>query len=404
MIHIILSCFFVITIAYALKMERCKYGTPSSPLYLVLISNFGIIILYILTYKWLGFHSLRWTTVYILLRGIFLFAIISLLYTSFKNTYKLIRKKELKYINETVGYFCKIVSILTIIYMLYRMTQLGLYNIMNNDDIASSFGGIGVGGHVLVLQTFLLAHILGRKFEFKNLPIIVLLFFCLFLYNVKAWIIIPCLIGWFIHRDLYKRKLNPIWLIIIPLIVFAIFTISYFISLGWDYDNMPYIWAHFCKYIYAGIGGLNEAVIQDFPVGKTPFVGFPSFINLLFSIHDKQWYQFDHMVINDLNGEYTNVLSLFGATYYINGPIIGSIYIIIIAVISYVLYNFRIKTNNYWYYLAYYMWASGLILSFFSNYYKLLNTWELTFYAFLAGLLYSISGKRNRNLIKHRNI
>lgn len=398
MMELYISILFIIVILFALRLERKKYGTPSSPLTLVLVANIGVLILYFITYKWLGFHELKWTTVYIILRGIFLFAIVSILFSSARIK-ACNQVAKIQFVKEDIGVMCKVISFMTIFYMLYKVMQLGVSNIISDEDISDSFGGGGIGGHVLVLQTFLLTHILGRKFRVSNLPILLLFFFCLFMYNVKAWIIIPCLIGWYIHRDLYGVKINPIWFAIIPLLVFLIFTTSYFISLGWDLNNMSYIWAHFCKYIFAGIGGLNEAVTQNYPVGGTPLAGLPSFINLLFSIKAKSLYQFDYMVINDISGEYTNVLSLFGTTYYINGPIVGTIYVLVLAIISYILYNYRLNTNNYWFYLSYYMWASGLILSFFGNYYKLLNTWELTIFGFIVGI-YHMSKKGSYYLKK----
>ena len=386
--EVLLSLIYVAFIILALIEEKRKYGCPSSPLYLVVVFNSAVLSLYYVTQDWLGFEHLIWRTPYIILRGCFFFSLVSLFFTHLNTSNTKYKQLQLNFVRETPGRKMLILAFITVVFMTIRIFAYGVSNILEDEDTASSFGGNGLGGHVLVLQIFLTTHILGRKFELRNLFVIAPLFLCLFLYNVKAWIIIPLLIGWFIHRDLRKVTINPLWYIVIPVLIFAIFTISYMLTLGFDIDNMSFIWAHFCKYIYAGIGGLNVALRDHYPIGTTPTAGLPSFISLIFGLNSRTPSVYDNIVINYETTEWTNVLSLFGTTYLINGSFVGILYIISLAIISYVLYNKRLNTNNYWFYLAYYLWASGLILSFFSNYYKLLNIWEMTTYSFIIGWWY----------------
>lgn len=387
--NLLLIILFLIVVILALKREKKVMGAPSSPLLLVVSSNLAILVLYFLTAKPLGFHALILPTVVILLYGCFIFSIVSLFVISGAARYKQSHNQvTLQYVDDYPNKGLIIIAFITVFYMLLRMTTIGISNIIEDEESAELFGAGGLSGHILVFQVLLATHLIGRKMTIPSLLAICGLIFCLFIYNVKAWVIIPFLLGWFIRRDLMGMKINPIVLLLVPVGAFAIFVVSYMMTLGWDAENMNYIWAHFCKYLFAGVGGLNESLSQHFPIGQSVFYGTPSFIRLFIPINIITPSQYDFVVINDLNGEYTNVFSLFGGAYLFNGLFWGSMYIFIIAVISYLLYKKRLKTRNYWFYLSYYFWSAGLILSFFGNYYTLLNVWELTAEAFLIGIWY----------------
>ena len=386
----LLILFFSIVIIVALRREKKVIGTPSSPLVLVTGFNLGVLALYFFTSHVLGFHSLVTSTLVVLLYGCFIFALVSLFFSSgIKPRRVNAIQHKLLYVEDYPSKVVLLISFVTILFMVIKMRAIGISDIIEDEDSAALFGSGGLSGHILVLQVFLATHLIGRKFTKLSFLVVVGLVFCLFIYNVKAWVIIPFLLGWFIRRDLMGMKVNPLVLLLVPVGSLAVFIVSYMMTLGWELENMNYIWAHFCKYVYAGIGGMNEALAQSYPIGRAPLYGLPSFIRLFFPVNIVTPSEYGYVVINDLNGEYTNVFSLFGGAYLFNGLMMGTLYILIIAVISYQLYRKRLKTDNYWYYLSYYFWSSGLILSFFGNYYTLLNVWELTAEAFIVGMLCS---------------
>lgn len=400
MMDLLLITISLVVVILALKQEKKVMNAPSSPLFLVTGFNMAILVLYFITSNWLGFHPLVFRTLTILLCGCFVFAIVSLFISS-----GLIGKRKrrdspkLKYVDEYPSRTAIVLSIITIIFMVIKMTAIGVYNIIEDGDSAALFGAGGLSGHVLVLQIFLATHLIGRKFTIWSIVSTIGLIFCLFIYNVKAWIIIPFLLGWFIRRDLMGMKVDPLVLLLVPAGSLGVFMLSYMMTLGWNMDNMNFIWAHFCKYVYAGIGGLNEALSQNYPVGNAPFYGTPTFISIFFPIKVVIPSVYDYVVINDMNGEYTNVFSLFGGAYLFNGLLYGTLYIVIIALISYWLYVKRLRTENYWYYLSYYFWSSGLILSFFGNYYTLLNVWELSVEAFIVGVYFQRKTRTSHTVI-----
>ena len=395
--YILVFLFIPIVIA-ALKREK-KIGAPSSPLSNVVIFNVGVFMLYYITAKPLGFHPLLFKTLTILLYGCFIFACVSFLYTSrYRIIMANIRCQKLRYVSDYPSNKLIFFSYLTIVFMVMKMMSLGISNVIQDEDSAALFGAGGLNGHILVLQVLLASHFIGRKINLMSLLAICGMIFCLFIYNVKVWVIIPFLLGWFMRRDLLGMKVNIIVLLLVPIGIFVLFSISYLIVLGWDLEHMNFIWAHFCKYIYAGIGGLNEALTLNYPVGTTPWFGLPPFLQIIFPVNLSVPDVYSYVIINDINEEWTNVYSLFGGAYLFNGIIMGTIYLLIVAYVSYYLYKKRLNTANYWFYLAYYLWSSGLILSFFGNYYTLLNIWELTAEAYLIGLWYSVSNSKKNNL------
>ncbi len=394
----IISIIFVLVILEALMYERKRCKAPSSPLMLVVVSNIGVLVLYLLTQKWLGFHAITFKTVFILLYGCFIFAMVSLFFNS--NRRKVFVQRELWNMPDMPNRLLVITSLLTIAYMFLKISAIGMNNVIDDEDAQEQLGGGGLSGHVLVIQIFLLTHLLGLKFSYKNLLLIIGLFICLLLYQVKVWILAPVFVGIFLHRDLRGAKFKLWQLALIPVIVFAIFVGTYSLSLGWDMGNMEFLWAHFCGYVFAGIGGLNEAVLQHLPEGLTPLYGLPSFITIPFSLKIVINDAFGILYINDLTNSWSNVFSLFGSCWYLNGFFVGSIYMLVIAGVSYYLYNIRIRSTNYWYYLAYYMWSIGLILSFYGNYYTLLSVYELTLWAILVGYF----SKRKKTNLKSQGV
>ena len=385
--NFVLDIIFLLVIFLALVREKTIIGKPSSPLNLMIVFNMGVLGLYYITAKPLGFHPLTFRTFEVLLYGLFVFAIVSLVYTS-----GVIKPRccfndiKLRYVKDYPSKGLLIFAALTILFMLYKLSNFGVENVLEDEDTAASFGGNGLNGHILVIQILLATHLMGRKQTWQSIAALAGLFFCLFMYNVKAWVIIPFLIGLFLRRDIMGMKINFFKMALLPLAIFVLFSTSYMLTMEMSEENMLFIWGHFFKYVYAGIGGLNEALLGNYPIGAAPWYGTPSFVRLFFPVDIKTSSVYDYVVINDLNGEYTNVFSLIGGAYLFNGGFWGAIYLMIIAIISYLLYQKRLKTINYWYYLSYYLWSSGLILSFFGNYYTLLNVWELTAEAFFIGM------------------
>lgn len=401
---ILLSFLFVVCILLTLNLERKILKTPSSPLMLVVVSNMSILVLYYFTQDWLGFHPLEFKTVFILLYGCFIFAIVSFLFAyGRKKRNKEIERPQLLYISDTPSRRVIVLSILTILFMFAKISFIGLDNLMEDVDAQAQLGGGGLSGHILVLQILLITHMFGMKTSIKSSPIISALFICLLLYQVKVWILAPLIIGIFLRRDLRGAKLKLWHIVAIPVLIFAIFVGTYSLSLGFEMDNMTFLWAHFCGYVFAGVGGLNEAVSHNLPEGLSPLYGLPTFITIPFDIKVKVYYGFGHLVMNDVTNTWSNVYSLFGGCWYLNGIAAGTIYMLVVAFISYRLYNIRLKSNNYWYYLAYYMWAIGLILSFYGNYYTLLSIYELTVWSFIIGTVKSNNSKKKYASIVQNN-
>ena len=389
--YIILALTFSIVVSFVFFLEAKRYKANYSPLFLVLIFNGAITLLYWFTSDWLGFYKLIFPTIVVLLYGCFIFACVSLIFMSVgllkRKSYK---KKIIHYVGNKPEKSIVVLAFLSILLMSHFIRSLGLDNIVDNQEAATELGGRGLSGHLMVLQIFLATHLIGRKITLTSSLAILGIIVCLFIYNVKAWVIIPLLIGWFIKRDIGHVKVNLYFAIIAPITLFSIFVCSYMISLGWDWGNMDFIWRHFTKYVFAGIGGLNVALTNNYPVGEASLYGMPGFIKFMFPECDFITPSvYDYVIINTINNEWTNVFSLFGQAYLFNGPFYGTLHLISLAIISYALYSLRVRTSNYWYYLAYYLWSSGLILSFFADYYKLLNIWELTAWALIVGFYHS---------------
>lgn len=391
--ELLFACLFAIIILFALFVEYKKGILYSSPLFFMIVSNFSILLLYYLTEDVLGFHPLVLETFLYIICGCGIFAIASLIFSLLDVSKKNNKKENVQFFYDQSNKILGILVVLTSIFMFVHAYTIGISDIANNDDKASSYGGSSLGGHILVFQIMLMAHYIGKKIALKNLFFIVMLFLCIFLYNVKAWFIIPFLVGAMIHFFIKKVKIKLSTLILIACSVFVLFTMSYMLSLGWDLDRMGFIYNHFCKYLFAGFGGMNEAIQMQYPTDINPYHFLPHPIHKIFEYTSSIPDCYDYIVINDATKEWTNVLSLIGSFLLIHGPMWGTICIFVLACISYLLFYLRLNTNNYWYMFSYYFWASGLLLSFFGNYYLLMNIWELTLWPLVIGTILKFNTK-----------
>ena len=146
--NFVLDIIFLLVIFLALVREKTIIGKPSSPLNLMIVFNMGVLGLYYITAKPLGFHPLTFRTFEVLLYGLFVFAIVSLVYTS-----GVIKPRccfndiKLRYVKDYPSKGLLIFAALTILFMLYKLSNFGVENVLEDEDTAASFGGNGLNGH-----------------------------------------------------------------------------------------------------------------------------------------------------------------------------------------------------------------------------------------------------------------
>lgn len=383
----------VLLLAILLVIWRFEYKTLKSlrtPLSFVIISNYSILVLYLLLQGYLSMHEMMPETILIITVGCLLFAIPSLFFRSYFVINRLncnIDSQNIRKDVNVIGRKLLLCIFLVIVILAIAVSRIGISNLGADEDSAAAYAGGGFSGHLFVALLFLTTVVAGQKLSLKTALLLIPMIFLIVLYQVKIWIFAPIVIAVIIHRDLRGLKFNILKLFFAFFLVIFCFIAAYMVSMDMqDSEVQEYIIQHFLCYFFSGPGGLNEALRLHIPTGNAPFAALPSFISYPLGI-SYQLKGFEALYFNYDNMEWTNVMSLMGELYLLNGFPVGIIYILVISTISYYLFGLRSRTHNYWHYLSYYFWSLGLFFSFYSNYYKLLSIWELMAYCFIVNTL-----------------
>jgi len=385
---VLFSIFFSLLLVVYYRLERRIVNKDRTPFFFTILITIPVTILYCLTSNYLYYHEMVVDTVFYLLLGYVIFILPGFFFISH------IKRKVIPSRTLYGGDFFNDKLLMIIAYALSFIMILRAYSMGFNytdGDVATEFAGKGLFGHILVIQMFLETHFLisVKKNEVSKMLLIILLSACTLFYNVKVWIFAPYIIAFLVRSQFYNFKISLVKLLIVTGVVFGFFILSYLPSFDYELNETQWIFIvdHFTKYVYAGISGMNEAFRLHLPMGQNPAYGIPPFIQLFLNFNYKADSNYDYLVVNDMNGEYTNVYTLFGGGFLFNGIVLGSLYIYILSFVSYYFYYQQRKTSNYWFILSYYFWCLGLLFSFFSNYYTLLNVYELALYGLIMGFI-----------------
>ena len=378
-------------------IEYKLFQSSIAPLSCMLSTTVVVTILYLLTQDFLGFHNLTLHTLELIGFGAIAFFVGGVPFLYLLNKADLSQNNSVAEI-KGVGFIdniTKVISLVSIVVMLAKLYMIGFSNI-GEEEAASEFGAKGLTGHILVLQIFLLSYILGTQ-KLKSLinaGIVLLLFVCILMYQVKIWLFAPVIVAVMIRKEVFNLKVSVLKYLFGMIAVFVVFILAYIPSIGFSWDSMTFFFNHFCKYIYAGIGGLNEAVLLQLPFGGDPGNLLQPFINMVpldrTILVDAKY---NYLVINDITQEYTNVYSLVGTAFIFGGYFVGAVYLFALGFFSYLLFYISKVSRNFWYFFGYLMWSLGLFFSFFANYYSLLNIFELTSLCYIIGLAYEYQSK-----------
>lgn len=379
-------------ISVLLLLEKNLTNGSKTPLYLVVVPLFVVIVLHLLFGSFLGYSTLRVETIQIIMEGVLVFALLSVPGVVFitcickKSQLKIRKKEEL----QKPELWLIVTAFFVLSFLAVRLYSIGLETFFTEegDDASVEFGGGGLSAHFLVLCIFISTVLITRKFTITSVCVLILSLLCLFLYQVKIWLFSPFIIGLIMRSDM-GHKISILKLLLFGIGAIMLFVVAYIPVLGFSLDNLEFLMPHFCKYLFSGVAGFNEILFNHLPTGQSPYYGMPGALNNILGIENHIDSRYlNGVYISSLNYEETNVYTLFGMTYLFNGQFAGFIYLAGVALISTYFFLLKYKTRcYYWYNLSYYFWGLGLLLSFFGNYYALLNIYELSLLALIIGFV-----------------
>jgi oligosaccharide repeat unit polymerase len=234
----------------------------------------------------------------------------------------------------------------------------------------------GIDAHLRnILAVFFAYCLCFKKNTFYSILIKVISFILIFLSGTKYHILFPFLV-WFIYF-LYKsksiKKLLYLGLYVV-IALFFIFSLNYFFSIGdlflSEGDFFMFTFNHFLKYISGGFISFSEIL-------KLNYVDIGFFHNKILPYNP-------FISISSTNSEESNVYSFIGDFLLSYGYLWSYLLIFILGVIFNYIYVSLLKSANKYFFIAYgFLIAAPMLLSFFANYYALLNIWEYAIFSCL---------------------
>lgn len=281
------------------------------------------------------------------------------------------------------------IAIVLCVLFLYRIySYIGASrHYIGSDDFGLEFAGQGFWGHLRILTLpLLIASIYFVNNKTRWLWIVIAIFlFVGVLYNVKGWMIIPCVAGLALRLYMGKTRFRLSFLLYLLLGGFAVFLFAYLvlpmIAAGKEEvtrDMLNYVYEHFIHYLTSGTLGLSVDMQRGFPDAGDFEVIWTPIINLINVIVG------NNELVSPINPYYyntgvnlTNVRTFFGTLYIYTNGFQFVWYLLLSSTLMYFLKIATVKWNNIFVYVIYFFECGLLAMGWFEFYYFHLVVFEL---------------------------
>lgn len=272
------------------------------------------------------------------------------------------------------------------LYRIYTYVGYSKYYI-GSDDFGLEFAGQGLWGHLRILTLPLLiasVYFVSKKNWYLWIVILFFLFIGV-LYNVKGWIIIPCVAGFTLRLYQKKTRLRISTLLYTLLGGFLVFMFAYLVlpmiaaeKEEVTQDMLEFVFAHFAHYLTSGTLGLSVDMQQGFPDAGNFEIIWAPILNLINTVIGK-----DELLL-PINPLYyntginlTNVRTFFGTLYIYTNVLQFIVYLLLSSTLMYFLKLATIKWGNIYMYIIYFFECALLSMGWFEFYYFHLVVFEL---------------------------
>ncbi len=272
----------------------------------------------------------------------------------------------------------------------------GGISMIGSDEFGEQFCGRGFWGHLrqLSLPILMMAiYFVDKKNKWLWLIIIPILAVTI-LYQVKGWVIIPCLTGMVLRLCAGKTKLRLSLLIYVVLGAMMVFLASYILGLVVADGNelgsevLSFIFRNFVHYLTSGTLGLSVDMQMGFPDKGEFDMLIAQLVNIANALSGSD------ELVNPLNPFYyntgfnlTNVRTFFGTVLINANYLTFAIFVLFVSSAIYLLKIATIKFNNIYVYTAYFFECGLLFMGWFDSYFASLSVIEIPILSLILLLL-----------------
>lgn len=387
MLFVVCLCVEVCVLMY---FELKTWKTLYTPLMFLVLPYLAILLLTIIVSGKFGFVDFYYPSIMLWIIGLPIFAIPSFVLGTLTQRAKLPLNSTVKNQNmpKLLSWIAVVLCVL-FIYRVYSYTGSSRYYI-GSDDFGLEFAGQGIWGHLRIITLPLL--IASIYFvDRKNRWLWIVIFFFLFvgvLYNVKGWMIIPCIAGLALRLYTKKTRLRISTVLFTLVGGFLVFLFAYLVlpmiaaeKEEVTQDMLDFVFAHFAHYLTSGTLGLSMDMQLGFPDSGEFEILWAPIINLLNVVSGNIE---NEGLLSPINPLYyntginlTNVRTFFGTLFIYTDFFQFVIYLLLSSTIMYFLKLATIKWNNIYVYVIYFFECGLLAMGWFEFYYFHLVVFEL---------------------------
>lgn len=398
-IDILILCAFLAEVILLARFEKLIWGTLFTPLNALALPFTAILLLILCVSPSLDFVPFYYPSLLIWMIGLLLMAIPSwLLGYGYRK-----HDKELEYSFAPIRHekYFFILTLLLIIPFVFRLrsmmtTSLDLFG---SDEFGQNFAVYGIFGHLLIFLSAcsILCFTCVRKGS-RILPVLIITLIAAlaFVNQVKSWVMIPIIAGFWLCLMTNKIRLSIKLIILLFLGGILLFVGSYLtifiLGAGIEYDDQmgEYISQHVLHYLFSGVLGMSEDIQRGILETGNPDMLFAPFFNIVHSITGEEYVSPINPVyleINTVAALEDNVRTFFG-TIYVNCSV--GLFSLIVLFWSFFLYLIRIlflRTHSL-YIAAIDAWMCALLcMGWFEYYFFHITTFEIPIFILLLMVL-----------------
>lgn len=403
--NILICSVLILEVALLMYLEVKAWGSMYTPLNFLMVPYLLMLLLSISISGNLGFVEFYYPSILIWCCGLLIFALPSLTFAF------ILRRRQINFdMTLPNGEMPKLLVLLSgVIIILFAlrlyMMMRGPYPIAS-EEFGENFAGRGFWGHLrqLALPLLIMAIYFLEKKRLWLWLIIIPIIIIAFLYQVKGWVIIPCLAGIALRVCTGKTKMKLSIILYVVLGAVSFFALSYVMTLtvGGDKelgeDVIFFIFRNVVHYLTSGVLGLSVDMQNGFPDAGE----FDSLISQVLNIlnvlsgSDEIVASLNQLFYNT-GFNLTNVRSFFG-TIFINSNYLS--FFLLVLFISTCMYMLRIavlKFRNVYIYTIYVFECGLLFMGWFDYYFGNLTALELPCLVLALWFVVELFGKRGKS-------
>lgn len=397
--NILISVVFILEVVLLAYLEMKAWKTIYTPLNFLMFPYAFILLLSILISGNFGFVEFYYPSVVIWCCGLLLFAMPSQLFAFILQKHQINLKCKLPTDEKMPKLLAFISAIIILLFMFRLYSMLGSSHNFASEEFGEEFAGRGFWGHLrqLSLPILIIAiYYVNSKNAWLWLIIIPILFVAI-LYNVKGWVIIPCLSGIMLRICMGKTKLRFSVILGVVLGAIIFFAGSYILTLTVAGDSelgeevLFFIFRNIVHYLTSGVLGLSVDMQKDFPDAGGFELLIAQFINIgrLFT-GDSEMLSAINPLFYNTGVNLTNVRTMFGTIFINSSYLTFIVYILTLSSSIYLLKLATLRFNNIFLYAAYFLECGFLFMGWFDSYFYSLSSVEIPLLSLMLMLLCKI--------------